>query len=130
MTAEDMVLGITGAVGGKVAARLAESGHGQRIVRVESRAPDLLGAEAAEASYDDPERCGGPWLACALSSWSRTARPMTGSGRRLTLDTTDGITLQASRWRVSLRQRYPAGTTRHSGGRGQTGRVYLGSVFG
>jgi hypothetical protein len=47
MTAEDMVLGITDAVRGKVAARLVESGHGQRlIVRVESRAPDLLGAEA------------------------------------------------------------------------------------
>jgi NAD(P)H dehydrogenase (quinone) len=56
MTAEDMVLGITDAVRGKVAARLVESGHGQRlIVRVESRTPDLLGAEAAEASYDDPE---------------------------------------------------------------------------
>jgi NAD(P)H dehydrogenase (quinone) len=56
---EDMVLGITGATGadrGKVAARLVESGCGQRlIVRVESRTPDLLGAEAAEASYDDPE---------------------------------------------------------------------------
>jgi hypothetical protein len=86
MTAEDMVLGITGAtdaVRGKVAARLVESGHGQRlIVRVESRTPDLLGAEGAEASYDDPEAIGGPWPTCGPSSWSRAARPMTGSGRR------------------------------------------------
>jgi NAD(P)H dehydrogenase (quinone) len=50
------ISGATGAVGGRVAARLAESGHGQRlIVRDESRAPDLPGAEAAEASYKDPE---------------------------------------------------------------------------
>ena len=50
------VTGATGAVGGRVAARLAESGHSQRlIVRDKSRAPDLPGAEAAEASYGDPE---------------------------------------------------------------------------
>lgn len=59
MTSEEPLLGITGAtgaVGGRVAARLAESGHGQRlIVRDRSRAPDLPGAEAAEASYGDPE---------------------------------------------------------------------------
>jgi NAD(P)H dehydrogenase (quinone) len=50
------VTGATGAVGGRVAARLAGSGHSQRlIVRDKSRAPNLPGAEAAEASYDDPE---------------------------------------------------------------------------
>jgi NAD(P)H dehydrogenase (quinone) len=50
------VSGATGGVGGRVAARLANSGHGQRlIVRDRSRAPDLPGAEAAEASYDDFE---------------------------------------------------------------------------
>jgi uncharacterized protein YbjT (DUF2867 family) len=49
------VTGATGAVGGRVATRLAGSGHSQRlIVRDESRAPDLPGAEAAGASYDDP----------------------------------------------------------------------------
>jgi NAD(P)H dehydrogenase (quinone) len=50
------VSGATGAVGGKVATRLAESGLSQRlIVRDRSRAPDLPGAEAAQASYDDPQ---------------------------------------------------------------------------
>jgi len=50
------VSGATGAVGGRVAARLAELGHNQRlVVRDRSRAPDLPGAEAAEASYDDSE---------------------------------------------------------------------------
>ena len=49
------VTGATGAVGGRVAARLAGLGHTQRlIVRERSRAPDLPGAETAEASYDDP----------------------------------------------------------------------------
>ena len=50
------VSGTTGAVGGRVAARLADLGHSQRlIVRDASRAPDFPGAEAAEASYGDPE---------------------------------------------------------------------------
>lgn len=50
------ITGATGAVGGRVAARLAGSGHAQRlIVRDASRAPDLPGAEAVEASYGDPE---------------------------------------------------------------------------
>jgi NAD(P)H dehydrogenase (quinone) len=59
MTSEEPLLGITGAtgaVGGRVAARLAQLGHDQRlVVRDKSRAPDLPGAEAAEASYGDPE---------------------------------------------------------------------------
>ena len=55
MTAGDL-FGITGAIGGKVASRLAESGRGQRlIVRGRSRAPDLPGAETAEAAYADPQ---------------------------------------------------------------------------
>ena len=50
------VSGATGAVGGRVASRLAELGLSQRlIVRDRSRAPDLPGAEAAEASYENPE---------------------------------------------------------------------------
>jgi NAD(P)H dehydrogenase (quinone) len=50
------VTGATGAVGGRVAARLAELRYSQRlIVRDVDRAPDLPGAEAAEASYDDPQ---------------------------------------------------------------------------
>jgi uncharacterized protein YbjT (DUF2867 family) len=56
---EESLLGIsgaTGAVGGRVAFRLADLRQRQRlIVRDESRAPDLPGAEAAEASYGDPE---------------------------------------------------------------------------
>ena len=56
-TSEQSLFGIsgaTGAVGGRVAARLAESGQRQRlIVRDASRAPDLPGAEVAEASYED-----------------------------------------------------------------------------
>lgn len=59
MRAEQPVFGVagaTGAVGGRVAARLAESDYGQRlIVRDRSRAPHLPGADAAEASYNDPE---------------------------------------------------------------------------
>ncbi len=48
--------GTTGYVGGRVAARLAEAGVDQRlIVRDTGRAPELAGAEAAEASYADPE---------------------------------------------------------------------------
>ena len=47
--------GATGVVGGRVAARLAEAGVGQRlVVRDRSRAPELAGAEVAEASYADP----------------------------------------------------------------------------
>jgi NAD(P)H dehydrogenase (quinone) len=50
------VSGASGAVGGRVAARLASSGHGQRlIVRDRSRASELPGAEAVQASYDDPQ---------------------------------------------------------------------------
>ena len=50
------VSGATGAVGGRVAARLANLGHSQRlVVRDASRAPNLPGAETAEASYGDPE---------------------------------------------------------------------------
>lgn len=50
------ITGATGAVGGRVAARLADSGHAQRlIVRDPSRAPDLPGTETAKASYGDPE---------------------------------------------------------------------------
>ena len=58
MTAGDLfgITGATGAIGGKVASRLAESGRGQRlIVRGRSRAPDLPGAETAEAAYADPQ---------------------------------------------------------------------------
>jgi NAD(P)H dehydrogenase (quinone) len=50
------ISGATGAVGGRVASRMAGLGHAQRlIVRDASRAPDLLGAEVAEGSYEDPE---------------------------------------------------------------------------
>src|SRR5215218_11039059 len=50
------ITGTTGAVGGRIASRLAGLGHRQRlIVRDGSRAPDLPGAEVAEASYEDPE---------------------------------------------------------------------------
>ena len=48
------VTGATGAVGGRVAARLAEVGLAQKlIVRDPRRAPSLPGAEVAQASYDD-----------------------------------------------------------------------------
>ena len=51
------VTGATGGLGGRVARRLAERGVGQRlVVRDLGRAPELAGAEAAAASYDDPER--------------------------------------------------------------------------
>jgi NAD(P)H dehydrogenase (quinone) len=50
------ITGATGAVGGRVAARLAASGRAQRlIVRDPGRAPDLPGAETAEGAYGDPE---------------------------------------------------------------------------
>ncbi len=50
------VTGATGAVGGRVAARLAKLGYSQGlIVRDVDRAPDLLGAEAAEVTYDDSQ---------------------------------------------------------------------------
>ena len=49
------VTGATGAIGGRVAARLAERGLTQRlIVRDPSRAPELPGTEIARAAYDDP----------------------------------------------------------------------------
>ena len=51
--------GATGYVGGRVAARLAEAGVGQRLlVRDGSRAPELAGAEVAEASYADAAALG------------------------------------------------------------------------
>src|SRR5215210_1203585 len=50
------ISGATGAVGGRIASRLAGLGHAQRlIVRDGSRTPDLPGAEVAEGSYGDPE---------------------------------------------------------------------------
>ena len=50
------VSGASGAMGGQVAALLASLGHGQRlIIRDRSRAPDLPGAEAAQASYEHPQ---------------------------------------------------------------------------
>jgi uncharacterized protein YbjT (DUF2867 family) len=50
------ISGATGAVGGRVASRLAGLGYAQRlIVRDTARAPDLPGAEVAEGSYEDPE---------------------------------------------------------------------------
>jgi NAD(P)H dehydrogenase (quinone) len=50
------ISGATGAVGGRVASRLAGLGHAQRlIVRDTGRAPDLPAAEVAEGSYEDPE---------------------------------------------------------------------------
>lgn len=46
--------GATGRLGGRVARRLAESGHQQRlVVRDLSRAPSLRGATAAAAAYGD-----------------------------------------------------------------------------
>lgn len=49
------ISGATGTIGGRVANRLAEQGLGQRlIVRDQSRAPNLSGAQVAEASYADP----------------------------------------------------------------------------
>jgi NAD(P)H dehydrogenase (quinone) len=50
------VSGASGAVGGRVAARLASLGHSQiLIVRDRGRAPNLLGAEAVQASYEHPQ---------------------------------------------------------------------------
>ena len=50
------VSGAGGGVGGRVAARLANLGHAQRLIlRDRDRAPDLPGAEVAEASYADAE---------------------------------------------------------------------------
>ena len=50
------VSGATGVVGGRVAAHLADRVHVQRLlVRDAARAPDLPGAEIAEATYADPE---------------------------------------------------------------------------
>jgi NAD(P)H dehydrogenase (quinone) len=50
------ISGATGAVGGRIASRLAGLGHVQRlIVRDTARAPRLPGAEVTEGSYEDPE---------------------------------------------------------------------------
>ncbi|TQN31335.1 uncharacterized protein YbjT (DUF2867 family) [Haloactinospora alba] len=50
------VTGATGALGGRVAARLARSGATQRlIVRDINRAPELPGAAAAMAAYEDTD---------------------------------------------------------------------------
>jgi NAD(P)H dehydrogenase (quinone) len=50
------VTGATGAVGGRVAAALAEAGVAQRLlVRDPSRAPELAGAEVVRMSYGDHE---------------------------------------------------------------------------
>ena len=49
------ISGASGALGGRVARRLAVAGHPQRlIVRDTARVPTLPGTEVAEASYDDP----------------------------------------------------------------------------
>ncbi len=48
------VTGATGAVGGRVASRLAQAGLAQKlVVRDSGRAPRLPGAEVAQASYED-----------------------------------------------------------------------------
>ena len=50
------IAGATGAVGGRIASRLAALGRAQRlIVRDAARAPDLPEAGVAEASYEDPQ---------------------------------------------------------------------------
>jgi uncharacterized protein YbjT (DUF2867 family) len=50
------ISGATGAVGGRVASRMAGLDHAQRLIVRDARsAPDLLGAEVAEGSYKDPE---------------------------------------------------------------------------
>ena len=50
------ITGATGAIGGRIASRLAELGFAQKlIVRDASRAPDLPKARVAEASYTDPQ---------------------------------------------------------------------------
>ncbi len=55
-TAPIAVTGATGALGGRVAARLAAAGVAQRlVVRAPGRAPSLPHTEVAQASYDDPE---------------------------------------------------------------------------
>lgn len=49
------VTGSTGALGGRVATRLAAAGVRQRlVVRDPARAPDLPNVEIAQATYDDP----------------------------------------------------------------------------
>jgi uncharacterized protein YbjT (DUF2867 family) len=49
------ITGATGAVGGRIASRLAGLGHPQRlIVRDKNRAPDLPGTGVAQAPYEDP----------------------------------------------------------------------------
>jgi uncharacterized protein YbjT (DUF2867 family) len=50
------ITGATGRLGGRVARRLAAAGARQRlVVRDPSRAPDLDGAEVAQAGYHEPE---------------------------------------------------------------------------
>lgn len=50
------ISGATGAVGGRIASRLAGLGYAQRlIVRDAARAPDLPGAELTEGTYEEPE---------------------------------------------------------------------------
>jgi NAD(P)H dehydrogenase (quinone) len=50
------VTGSTGALGGRVATRLAAAGVRQRlVVRDPARAPDLPDVEIAQATYDDPD---------------------------------------------------------------------------
>src|SRR5690348_5667797 len=51
------VTGATGAIGGRVASRLAQRGIAQRLIVCDpARAPDLAGAELAHAAaYDDAE---------------------------------------------------------------------------
>jgi NAD(P)H dehydrogenase (quinone) len=50
------VTGSTGALGGRVATRLAAAGVRQRlVVRDPARAPDLPGVEIAQATYDDAD---------------------------------------------------------------------------
>ena len=56
MDAPIAVTGATGGIGGRVAQRLADRGLSQRlIVRDESRAPQLAGAEVSVATYDEPD---------------------------------------------------------------------------
>lgn len=74
------VTGATGALGGRVAARIARLGRPQRlIVRDINRAPEYPGSSAAMAAYEDStgfERACRGWTRC---SWSRPPSPRTGS---------------------------------------------------
>ena len=56
VVADIAVTGVTGALGGRVARRLAERGIAQRLVaRDPSRVPALSGAQVAQAAYHDGE---------------------------------------------------------------------------